>query len=194
MKLFNIKKLKDKKNGFTLIETLMAVLIFSMSIMAVVFVISDDIADIEYAKKKMTASYLAEEGIEYMRNLRDAYTLYDAGGGQTGWNSYRVKIDPCNITSVPSRSCYYSYPNLFSQGNMKNTNVLSCVGNCPTLYKSSLGGYEYNVPGAVDGYKREIKTKELNANEIEISSTIYWYHGVDSFHITFNTILSNWKE
>lgn len=77
MKLF-YKKIKKLNDGFTLVETLVAISIFSMSIIVLMSVLGGGISDISYAKKKMTAGYLAQEGIEYVRNMRDNYVLYTA--------------------------------------------------------------------------------------------------------------------
>ena len=80
---------QNKKNGFTLIETLVAVSIFTMSIMALLVVLTQGIANNNYAKKKILASYLAQEGIEYIRNMRDTYTLYTGVPGNS-WNGFKA--------------------------------------------------------------------------------------------------------
>lgn len=83
-----------KGGGFTLVETLVAISIFSLSILGLLTVLSQGIADTGYAKKKMMAAYLAQEGIEYMRNKRDTYVLYDLAGTQNGWNTFKsVPLD-----------------------------------------------------------------------------------------------------
>src|SRR3989344_755955 len=72
--------------GFTLVETLIAVSIFSFSILALMAVLFQGISDTGYAKKKMIAGYLAQEGIEYIRNKRDYYVLYPAN---RSWVNFR---------------------------------------------------------------------------------------------------------
>jgi Tfp pilus assembly protein PilV len=80
---------KQKNNGFTLVETLVAVSIFTMSILGLLIVLSGGISDTSYAKKKIIASYLAQEGIEYARNMRDTAVLYNATSPQGGWNNFK---------------------------------------------------------------------------------------------------------
>lgn len=79
-------KQKNKKNGFTLVETLIAISIFSVSIITMMSILGSGIANTNYAKNKMVASYLAQEGIEYVRNMRDNAILYTGSGN---WTSFR---------------------------------------------------------------------------------------------------------
>src|SRR3990167_10563893 len=81
------------KRGFTLVETLVAISIFTVSILGLLSVLSGGISDTSYAKKKIIASYLAQEGIEYIRNMRDNYVLYPSNGT---WNNFKAKLSPCN--------------------------------------------------------------------------------------------------
>jgi len=83
MKLF-FKKV-NKSRGFTLVETLVAIAIFTASILAVMAVLANSISDTNYAKKKITAAYLAQEGIEYVRKMRDTFVLTN---NQTGWADF----------------------------------------------------------------------------------------------------------
>lgn len=92
MKLFfkKNKNLNKGNKGFTLVETLVAISIFTMSILGLLIVLSNGISDIGYAKKKLAASYLAQEGIEYVRNERDNAVLYNATSPQAGWDSFKT--------------------------------------------------------------------------------------------------------
>jgi len=81
------------KRGFTLVETLIAISIFSVSIVSMMSVLGGGVSDINYAKSKMTAIYIAQEGIEYVRNQRDNYVLYN----ENGWEKF--------IESSPDIKC-----------------------------------------------------------------------------------------
>lgn len=91
MKLF-FKKV-NKSNGFTLVETLIAISIFSLSIISLIAFLSQNISDMGYVKNKMKAAYLAQEGIEYARNMRDNYVLYTDITGSS-WTDFVVWATP----------------------------------------------------------------------------------------------------
>ena len=84
---------KNKQSGFTLVEALLAVSIFTISMVVLMSVLADGISDTNYAKKKTTAAFLAQEGVEVVRNLRDTYILYNSG---TGWSSFQTKLVNAN--------------------------------------------------------------------------------------------------
>jgi len=79
----------QRSGGFTLVETLVAIAIFTTSILALMSVLASGISNTNYAKKKITAAYLAQEGIEYVRNMRDTDILLK--GSTDGWNSFMTK-------------------------------------------------------------------------------------------------------
>ena len=61
----------NKKTGFTLVETLIAIFIFTLSIVALFALIGDSLFSAQYAKYDITAQYLAGEALDYIRNDRD---------------------------------------------------------------------------------------------------------------------------
>jgi len=101
-------KKNDKKNeAFTIVETLIAISIFSVSIISMMTVLGGGVSDINYAKSKMTATYFAQEGIEYVRNQRDNYFL----SGASGWNSFLSAIVTMKCPSYDtkfSRACSFN--------------------------------------------------------------------------------------
>lgn len=91
IKKYKIKKFRRINKGFTLVETLVAISIFTVSLLGIMSVLASGISNTSYAKQKMVASYLAQEGIEYVRNMRDTAVLYPPSGQTTQdmWDVFR---------------------------------------------------------------------------------------------------------
>ncbi len=69
---------EKKSSGFTLVETLVAISILSISITGPMLIAQRGIASSVYARDQITAFYLAQDALEYVRGLRDL-------GRTTGW-------------------------------------------------------------------------------------------------------------
>jgi type II secretory pathway pseudopilin PulG len=181
-----IKFLKQKNKrlttGFTLVETLVAIAIFSMSILSLMVVLGGGISDATYAKRKMTAAYLAQEGIEYMRNMRDTLALSSETPG-AGWDQF---INELRGASCNANGCYIDDQN----------GLISCGENpkcAPLLYNSSNGKYNY-TSGIDSGFSRRIDADPISRYEIKISSTVFWSQGSGNYSVTFSENLYNWIE
>lgn len=57
--------------GFTLIETMVAITILTLAVSGAFFTANSSLVAANIARDQLTASYLAQEGIEYVRMLRD---------------------------------------------------------------------------------------------------------------------------
>jgi prepilin-type N-terminal cleavage/methylation domain-containing protein len=69
MNTCNTKKIASR--GFTLIESLVAIFIFSLAIVGLMTVVSRGIAGTNAAANQVTAHFLAQEGLETARAIRD---------------------------------------------------------------------------------------------------------------------------
>lgn len=67
--------------GFTIIETLVGITILLISIATPLTIAEKGLASAEAARLEITAFYLAQEAIEYVRNVRDTNAISGRGGG-----------------------------------------------------------------------------------------------------------------
>jgi type II secretory pathway pseudopilin PulG len=183
-----------KGGGFTLVETLVAISIFSLSLIGLMNALGSGIADTNYAKKKITAAYLAQEGIEYLRNMRDTYVLYSATA-PAGWTAFNAKLTAASCNGA--NGCYFDDQTLdFTNPNkpITNTAFYSCTGTCPLMsYDPTFAKYNY-TSGSSSGFIRTIKTAQTNANETKITSTVYWGQGSGTYSVSLSESLFNWVE
>ncbi len=201
MKYFLTQK-NISQRGFTLVETLLALSIFSISVLSMMIVLSKGISDTDYAQNKIIATYLAQEGIETMRNMRDTYILYSTPVG-AGWATFLGRLAGANCNANSGQGCFYNDENLvFTDPAQPITNpsyvpLNGCNANCPMLlYSSTTGKYNYASGGVSSGFRRKItsSTAGLGLDEVKISSTVYFTHKSTTYNVTITENLFNWAE
>lgn len=173
-----MKNLFSKSNkGFTLIETLVALSIFSVSIVALISITGSGVSNTNYAKNKFIASYLSQEGIEAVRNIRDTTLL--SGGVWTDFTSLMGDNGCTNLTT----GCMVEPQDL---------TVMACPAECWILkYDPSTGFYGYSS-GSDSNFTRVITIDSFGGAGVNVTSQVWWYQG-SVFHSTSNSqMLMDW--
>jgi hypothetical protein len=164
-----------------------------MSVLTLVIILAQGISDTNYAKQKIIAGYLAQEGAEYMRNLRDSKVI-SAVNAETGWNDFKTQIINC----IDPGACYFDDSSLLIGQDITQTIFSSCdsPSSCPELYYSSSSGmYNYdNIGGKKSGFIRRIVVNLINVNEIKVTSTVSWNQSSGQRQVIFSENLFNWIE
>ena len=169
--------------------------IFTVSVLALLSVIADGIADTNYAKRKMTAAYLAQEGVEVMRNLRDTHIVYSPGG--SAWSTFKNKINNPPAECDQANGCYFDTDTL-DYGDqsepISDLPFIACGSACPTLlFDSASGEYNYSS-GDNSGFVRKIHSTVISPSEIKISATVSWTQGSGTYQLTLSENLFDWLE
>lgn len=218
LKLFKLnrsgKLLKNKKAGFTILETLVAISIILIAITGPIDVITASLRASFFSRDQITAFYLAQEAIEYAKNQRDHNSLNFESLGKTaeewldsvvGDNLMGVScINLADLTEGQKVKCslvqdatgVYSYESCGT----------SCVGNGNELRKfsdSGVLGAKSNLEPA-SNFTREIfftyvptdtdPTGETNYREVLMTVKVYWTntYGNNNKYV-INERLFNWK-
>lgn len=187
IKIDKIKKFRRINRAFTLVETLVAIAIFTTSILGLMSILASGISNTNYAKNKITASYLAQEGIEYVRNMRDTYGLYTMATGRD-WNGFKAKLTPCNS----GNECGFN-----SSFPLTDPSFLFKCSSDPIDCKLYLNNGSYNddsTGGIYSGFTRKIWMDPINSDEVKISSVVSWTQGFGNYNVTFSENLFNWIE
>jgi type II secretory pathway pseudopilin PulG len=196
------------KKAFTLVETLIAITVLTLAVAGPLVTASRAIVAAQIASDQLTASYLAQEGIEYVRAARDdaylaAYqtnAVASSGVSGLGWSNFLAG----QIQSCISQNCSLDVTaSGFSMSEQLTT--ASCpVGNsaCNPLYLATYLGivqfYSQTMSsGAPTIFSRTIRATGLpsNANpqELRISSTVAWtYHG-HTYSVVVYDNLTPWQ-
>lgn len=186
-----IMKLKiSKKNiGFTLVETLVAISILSLSIVATFTAVQNGLQNSLIAKDQTTAFYLAQEAMEFIKNKRDNNALYTINGGLPvhGWlyGLSDAVTDPCRFGKICKIDVTVNSPNdVLYVGNYVND---SSWDQSSFLNQSSTSLFGYTSGWNPTIFKREIKFREIVTNkEVEVTIRMSWTSrwGVKSFLAT----------
>lgn len=179
--------LRKISGGFTLVETLVAVSIFSLSVLTLMSFLSQGVSNTGYAKKKMIAVYLAQEGIEYIRNIRDHYVLY-TDLTSLEWSDFVSKISMCD-----SDSSGCGFDNSVSTSDADFLFLCSSHVDQCGLYLDD-GNYNANSEGEDSNFTRKIYIETIGSNEVKISSTVSLEQDGISYDVTLTEELFNWIE
>ena len=173
---------KDNKNGCTLVETLVAIAVLLLAVAAPLSLATKSLNSSALSKQQITASFLAQEAMEYIRNARDRNVLKD---GPENWlKGTGVKMDFCL-----NNKC---------QVDVLNNKIEKCIGSCLLLrYSESSGVYSYDLGNdTIDSfYTRTIEMNEIETDvEVAILVTVSWQgtNGVD-YKVIARENLTNWQ-
>ncbi len=203
-----MKNIKNKNPGFTLIETIIAIFLLMMTITALMELVSKTLIATRGQRLDSTAHYLAQEGIEYLRNNRDSAL----NSGAT-WADY-TQMGVCSLTVGTTNTvsiCPCIYPSSNTTGSCTVDPITDVVavcpaGGCPALikiepisYKEVLCTPGFGCPGTnktlgTTTFVRTIRlTPATNPNELFADITVTWVDtgGVNRSKV-IRTSLLNW--
>lgn len=182
----------DLVSGFTLVETLVAISILTISILGTFTAVQKGLATSSFAKDQVTAFYLIQESIEQIRNIRDTNGLASIDSKSTGGSGVSWLK---GLAELSSDSCYFG--KVCTVDPSSNTVVIYCGTNessCPVIRQnSSTNLFGYNGGWTATKFKRSITLQQVpgNPDEITIVVTISWSSGSFSKTITVRQSLFN---
>lgn len=184
---------KNLVGGFTLVETLVAIAIFATSIVGLISITARGVNDNVFVKNKLTASYLAQEGVELVRNMRDTSLLPSSLEDPATWNEFLTTtlwIGNCyRPTAGSTNSCYID-------GSLNSIEAFQCIDStCPELgLDSETGLYTYNTTDS-SNFTRTIYAQPAsneNSDEILVVSEVSWDQGENTHKVRYQANLLNW--
>ncbi len=158
-----------KNKGLTLIELVIAVFIIAVGTVGAFSVLQKVIVSTTLSSSRLTASYLAQEGVEIIRNIRDTNWVFVT----PSWDD-NINVDSSNYLDYQSSA----FPDS------------ACVGDY-LKFDESLGFYICNPPS--DGkFKRTITVVKPEADKMEVTVQVEWKELGGAHSITVQENLYNW--
>lgn len=188
--------IQETAAGFTLIEVLIAVVIFSSSLAGLLLMVGTGIGNVYVARNHLISNYLAQEGIEIMRYKRDFMVTTNPGGGwvafQTLLNNNCSLANPCGVGAIrpldPPIDCGPNNPT-----------------NCDVMVDDSgsgaTGAYDMRGTPGASGWTKTLYTRKLylevppnNANDSYIiHSDVSWTEGTGTYTTSMSETIYNWQ-
>ncbi len=165
--------------GFTLVETLVAITVLVMAVAAPLTLGSQGLTASRVARDQVIATYLAQEGIEYLNNFRSTNVLSGKG--------WLTSLDVCLAGAC----------RIDLSESITSQIIQDCGQTCPVLnYNSDLGLYGYGVGGtwAPTKFTRTITLQEtVPGVEAKITVTMSWNDGIITRTVSTNEYILNWQ-
>ncbi len=187
-------------SGFTLIETLVAVTIIAVAIAGPLLSAARAMNAAAIAGEQLTASYLAQEGIEYVRLMRDDAYLATRSS-DSAWTTFLTGSAAESVAQCRTSACTLDPTK--SMGVGASYALDPCSGNsCAPLYLLSNGVYtEQTGSGTLTPYHRTIQVENIPGTtdgsvpypEKRVISTVWWTFRGTPYTITVADNLTSWQ-
>jgi Tfp pilus assembly protein PilV len=161
MKNFFFQK---ENSGFTLLEVLTSVFVLVITSLTIFSLLSASIFSLSSLKDRFVAFYLAQEGIEIVKNIRDSNFLQGAS-----WLSGIGTGDKRGDYSSTSLSPYSD-----------------------TYLKQNLSGFFQYSSGSDTKFKRKINVTQIDANRVRVTVEVSWMEKGRPQSFTLVEEITNW--
>lgn len=165
------KSLSAGRQGFSLLETTIAIAIMVSAILGPMSISSQSIRSASVARNNIIASNLAQEGLELLKVYRHNNRI--AGRPWTEGLETCFSQNGCRIDA-------------------RDLNVQSCAAACsPFKFDDSLKLYNYSS-GADTIFSRTINILNITANEIRITASVRWNDKFGDQFFNLETSIFDW--
>lgn len=167
--------------GFTLVETLVAVAILTLAFLAPFQAIQSVTSQTRIAKDQLIAASLAQEGLEYIRFMRDNNYLANPATFTSG----NLQLHGLDGSSGPD--CTGTHKCTVDTTVALSSAVASCSSTCVPLYISPDGYYTQVSSGNTQSLFTRSVTVAQHAGYESATVTVSWNdHGAHSIVLTEN--------
>lgn len=158
---YTVYGIRNTNQGFTLIETLVAISLLTIAIVAPMSLTTQSLSSAYYARDQITAFHLAQEAIESVRHVRDGNVLNNALGTQVNL-----------LQGIPSTN-----GDAFTVDTRNDTMTLCPLNQCPVLKTNGeLYGYASDSAWIPTRFTRSVRATFVNGNtdEVHVAVTVSW--------------------
>ena len=168
---------REAHRGFTLVETLVAIALISVAIVAPMALTVQSLNGAFFARDQITASNLAQEGIEAIRSVRDHNILLTAHG--TATPLFGGILLSCGNTNCTVDATQYASP----PADLSPL-ISACSGACAPLNSNGhLYSYQSGTGWAPSNFTRTVSAcyiqtdgtcSQATSQEVRLTVTVSW--------------------
>ena len=194
----NKTKTINKKGGFSILEVMSAIFILSVGMGGALSLMNQTLSAASVVKQRVTASYLAQEGIEIVRNIRDTNWLQSRGDpSKSPWDD-GLDDGSCSSPTPCQLEVDYKTTTFFD-----TTYFEKCIdsgSNCKSYTTGTFlnidtdGFYGYEVSDAQTKFKRKITIDKPQADKIEVTVEVIWEERGRAHSFIVLERITNWYE
>ena len=181
-----VRVLAPFSRGFTLIEAFVAITILVMAMVGPLAIASQSAMFAAFTRDQVTANFLAQDAVEYVRWIRDS--------NQLSGRDWMAGLDAC-ISASGGSACYFD-------SSLTSASMQACAsGGCPVmLYDPASGRYDYDA-GAASHFTRTVSiARPVSPNdcstgkgcEIAIVVKVAWTTGTLPHAVTVKENMMRW--
>jgi len=163
-----------KNKGFSLIEVITAVFILTVGVGGAFSLIYQTLSAVYTVRSELTASFLAQEGVEIVKNLRDNAWLESRAATSTSWL--------VNLSEAGG-----SYEVDYS------TTYLSRADNSTYMKVDDNGFYNY-VSGTQTNFTRSVTLSNVSTTTVQVVVAVNWETGGKDHSLEITESITNWYE
>jgi len=183
--------------AFTLIETLVAITILTLAVVGPMVTANRAIVASQTSRDQLTASYLAQEGVEYVRAMRDKEFLatYPPGDSSAAWNAFLGTGALVGIEDFclgPSNSC--TLDPLRSMGYGSGFALNTYAGSAPLRITTADRYTQQNLVGSTPTpFTRTVQVVQLSSTDERVVSTVSWTFHSTNYSVSITDHLTPWQ-
>lgn len=195
-----------KQQGFTLIETLIAILILTLTIGALLSLAAGGFYSVRYSRNQIVANNLLQESIEYLRNSRD--TSFEQGVSWNNWQTNVLSVDTSGVATGTGNNGCFSSNGCYIDPYTTGPKIKECPsGVCPFVYyypDSSFYGYNgHPYPFSIGSnpiyqtsFVRTIRISPSGSdpNQLVVTAVITWLNGKTQRSVSQKILITNWRQ
>lgn len=190
MKLAWLKPIRNIK-AFTLVEVLMGMALLSVTLVAVTSLLITSIRANQANMNSLTGYFLAQEGLEAIRNIRDSNWLqnYAWNGGAVLWGT-GFERNEANPTAARYFIIDLEETNLWSLEEIYEDEI---TGEKTTFFSDNEQKFTHQDTGTATAFSRYLKVEYLDSgDEAQILSVVFWQERGRERKVELQTKLSDW--